>query len=87
MVNKWSKLLDKLSDIEKIIETKWSQKIESSSELKKVLKLKRAYFNPSQIQERIEFIGSFNDMSSIKPVRMSSHFGLYSNNKILIIFY
>ncbi len=87
LVNKWSKLLDKLSDIEKIIETKWSQKIESSSELKKFLKLKRAYFNPSQIQERIEFIGSFNDMSLIKPERISSHFGLYSNNKVLIIFY
>lgn len=86
LVNKWSKILDKLYDIEKIIENKWSQKIENSSDLKKVLKLKRAYFNPLQIQERIEFIGSFNDMSLIKSVRISSHFGLYSKNKVLIIF-
>ena len=87
LVNKWSKLLDKLSDIEKIIETKWSQKIENSSELKKVLKMKRSYFNPSQIQERTDHLGMHARLFSLKSDVINDNFGLESNSKVLIIFY
>lgn len=87
LVNKWSKLLDKLSDIEKIVETKWSQKIENSSELKKVLKMKRSYFNPSQIQERTDHLGMHARLFSLKSDVINDTFGLESNSKVLIIFY
>jgi hypothetical protein len=85
--NKWSKLMDKLIDIEHIMENKWSQRIANSADLKKILKMKRAYFNPKQIQERTEHIGTHSKLLFINSVAIQQNFGIESNHKVWIIFY
>ncbi|NBV56216.1 MAG: bacillithiol biosynthesis BshC [Bacteroidetes bacterium] len=87
LVNKWSKLIDKLIDIEHIMENKWSQRIANSADLKKVLKMKRAYFNSQQIQERTEHIGTHSKLLFINSVAIQQNFGIESNHKVWIIFY
>ena len=85
--NKWSKLMDKLSDIQAIMDMKWSQRIASSADLKKVLKIKRAYFNPQQIQERTDHIVTHTKPLLTNLITIQQHFGIESNQKVWIIFY
>lgn len=85
--NKWSKLMDKLSDIQVIMDMKWSQRIASSADLKKVLKIKRAYFNPQHIQERTDHIVIHTKPLLTNLITIQQHFGIESNQKVWIIFY
>ena len=85
--NKWSKLMTKLSDIQVIMDKKWSQRIASSADLKKVLKMKKSYFNPKQIQERTDHIGTHTKLLFINLDTIQYNFGIESNSKVLIIFF
>ena len=86
LVNKWSKLLDKLNDIERLVEKQWSNKISDSAELKRVMKIKKTYFNPVAIQERQDHLGMHSGLLAIKPFDIERNFGSSASQKVVLIF-
>jgi len=86
LVNKWSKLLDKLNDIEQLVEKQWANKINQSADLKKVLGIKKTYFNTVALQERQEHLGTHSELLAIDHHGIERNFGSSASQKVVFIF-
>ena len=86
LVNKWSKLLDKLNDIEQLVEKQWANKVDQSADFKKVLRIKKTYFSPIAIQERQDHLGMHSGLLAIKPFDIERNFGYSASQKVVLIF-
>jgi hypothetical protein len=86
LVNKWSKLLDKLNDIEQLVDKQWSLKINQSTDLKKVLNIKKRYFNSLEIQERRDHFGMHVELFNSKLDFIQHVFGFSASQRVWVIF-
>jgi uncharacterized protein YllA (UPF0747 family) len=84
--NKWKKLLDRLNDIEQLVEKQWLNKISNSADLKRVMKIKKIYFDPVAIQERQEHLCVHTELLAIRQHGIERNFGYSASQRVVLIF-
>ena len=78
--------MDRLIDIEQLVEKQWLNKISNSADLKRVMKIKKIYFDPVAIQERQEHLCVHTELLAIGQHGIERNFGYSASQRLVLIF-